>query len=514
MAAAVFLLVVSHYNYLLFHSLAELFAVIVAALACVVAWHSYPFSRNAFLMYLGCGYFWIGVLDGVHTLVYKGMGVFPITAANPATQFWIATRFCEALLLFTAPLFVGRPVSRNVYFALFGAGSAVLYTLIMSGHFPDAFIEGEGLTPFKIGSEYVVIAILAAALFHLTTKRQVMERRVFLLLVASIILTMVAELVFTLCVGVYDGANLAGHIIKLFSFWLVFVAIVRDSLRKPYLALEQRVEQRTDELRRINSSLEAEVTERLKAEQALRAAKEEAEFASHAKTEFLAHMSHEVRTPLTSIIGYAEMLENRIPDIPEDERLTRYSRNIAAAGNHLLAIVTDILDVSRIEAGKIGFCETRLNLNEIGAASLRLMQERAREARIKLSMDIPADLPGIMGDATRIKQILINLISNGIKFTPEGGRVDTTARVDGSGGMTVTVSDTGIGMDAEDIPRALEPFEQLFGTTESEHHGTGLGLHISRALMELHDGTLSISSQPGKGTEVTIRFPPERVIGV
>jgi PAS domain S-box-containing protein len=236
---SIFLVLVSFKNYLLFHTIAELFAIVIAILLYVVAWQTYSFSRNSFLMYLGCGYFWIALLDCAHTLVYKGMVIFPISIANPATQFWIASRYSEALLLVTAPLLMNRAIARDLTFWGFGAVAVFLYALIMTGNFPDAFIEDQGLTPFKVASEYVIVAILGGALAFLFGRRASMEPRVFTLLMISIILTMMAELAFTFYVSVYGLSNLVGHIFKLISFWLIFIAVVRKSLTEPYRMLRE-----------------------------------------------------------------------------------------------------------------------------------------------------------------------------------------------------------------------------------------------------------------------------------
>ncbi|MBL6945129.1 MAG: PAS domain-containing protein [Rhodospirillales bacterium] len=248
-ALSVLLCFVSFQNYLLFHITAELFAVMVAILLCVVAWQTFPFSKNSFLMYLGCGYFWVAVLDSAHMLVYKGMSVFPIIVANPATQFWIASRFSEALLLLTAPFFLDRAVVRVRTFCVFGIIATVIGGLIASGNFPDAFIEGQGLTPFKVTSEYVIIAILVVAVAVLVRRRELMEPRTFALLIVSILLTMVAELAFTFYVSVYGLSNMVGHIFKFISFCLIFQAVIRQSLHDPYVEQEQRVVERTRELR-------------------------------------------------------------------------------------------------------------------------------------------------------------------------------------------------------------------------------------------------------------------------
>ena len=224
-------------NFLLFHTLAELFSIAVGVLAAVVAWHTYPFSRNHLLMFLGAGYFWIGMLDLIHTLSFKGMGIYPFDEANPATQFWIAARYFEALLLLAAPSLLHRPVDRRGLFLGFAALSMALYWLILGGHFPDAYLEGAGLTPFKVWSEYLIIALLFAALARMWHHREHLGTTQLRLISAAILFTVIAEVTFTTYIGVYDQAVTLGHLAKLFSFWLLFVAIVRLTLTEPFRAM-------------------------------------------------------------------------------------------------------------------------------------------------------------------------------------------------------------------------------------------------------------------------------------
>ena len=247
---AIFLVIVSFQNYLLFHTLAELFAIIVAFMAAVVVWQTYPLSHNHFLMYLGCGYIWVALLDMAHTLVYKGMSIIPIMVANPATQLWIGARYVEALMLLTAPLFLSRSINRSIATSLFGVVAVILFTLIMSGNFPDAFVEGEGLTTFKVVSEYVIIGLLIGALAHLWQQRLLLHRRFLVIITGSIILTICAELAFTFYVSVYGLSNLVGHIFKLFSFWLIYEAIVSNSLKRPVRVMSNDLRKEIEEHRR------------------------------------------------------------------------------------------------------------------------------------------------------------------------------------------------------------------------------------------------------------------------
>lgn len=236
---SVLLIFASQVSFLLFHTLAEFFAIVVAILASVVAWQMYSFTRNHFLMYLGCGYFWIASLDMMHALTYKGLSILPVTGPDITVQLWVGTRYLEALLLLTAPWFLAHSLKRNFTLLLFGVISIILVTLIMSGGFPVTFIEGKGLTKFKIYSEYTIITIIALAIFYLSQQRRLTDQRIFILMIVSMVLTMMAELAFTFYVSLYGLSNLAGHTFKLFSFWFIFVAVVRTTLRDPFSAMSK-----------------------------------------------------------------------------------------------------------------------------------------------------------------------------------------------------------------------------------------------------------------------------------
>jgi len=234
---ALLLVSISQTNFLLFHVLAELFAVIVAIIMSVVVWQMYPFTRNTFLMYLGSGYIWIAVLDTIHMLTYKGMNIFPVADGNTAIQFWIATRYLEAFLLITSPWFLTNKLNYKSIFAAFGLAAASIYYSIISGYFPLAFVEGYGLTDFKVISEYIIIAMLAFAIVLLWKKRSHVSLNIIKLVIASVVLTMCAEMAFTLYIDLYGISNIVGHLFKFISFWLIFIAMVRTTLHEPFSAM-------------------------------------------------------------------------------------------------------------------------------------------------------------------------------------------------------------------------------------------------------------------------------------
>lgn len=231
------LVIVSRYNFLLFHTLAELFAVMVAIVLAMVAWYTYGFSRNHFLMYLGTGYLWIGVLDLMHTLSYSGMGVLALESGNTSIQFWIVTRYLEAILLLTAPLFFSYRLPKRSLQLVFGGVSVVVIYLVLQEHLPVMFVDGVGLTPAKIVSEYLIVGLLLGAIAVLTHYSLFLDRHIYRLMIASIICTIAAELVFTLYMDLVSLPILVGHILKFLSYWLIFMAVVRTSLSEPYQVL-------------------------------------------------------------------------------------------------------------------------------------------------------------------------------------------------------------------------------------------------------------------------------------
>jgi len=253
------------------------------------------------------------------------------------------------------------------------------------------------------------------------------------------------------------------------------------------------------------------ITDEVNAKKTTIAALAAAEAANHAKSELLSNMSHELRTPLNAILGFSELIRDGL-DPAANARFAGYAGYIHSAGKHLLDVINNILDAATIESGRLELHEATVDLTDLVAEVEQMLSTQARSAGVELDQAIETDLPDVRGDAVRLKQILLNLCGNAIKFTPSGGLVRIDARTRDDGCLEIAVSDTGIGMRASDIPKALEPFGQIEQTLSRRFDGSGLGLPIAKALAEMHGGTLRIESTIGQGTTITVSLPESRLL--
>ncbi|MBK8157436.1 MAG: PAS domain S-box protein [Rhodospirillaceae bacterium] len=253
-----------------------------------------------------------------------------------------------------------------------------------------------------------------------------------------------------------------------------------------------------------------DISERAEAEIALREAKRHAELANRAKSEFLANMSHELRTPLNAVIGFAEVMERETFGTLGSQRYRSYCADIRDAGIHLLSVINDVLDVSKIEAGRLLAHLEDVDVNQTIQSCIQMVRDRAANAGLFLVLDVADKLPTLRADERLLKQMLLNLLSNAIKFTPHGG-ITVRAQMDVDGALSISVGDTGIGMAEADIPKAMQPFGQIDSAITRKFGGTGLGLHLVRSMAELQSATLTLESAPGIGTTAWLTFPRQNV---
>jgi len=257
-----------------------------------------------------------------------------------------------------------------------------------------------------------------------------------------------------------------------------------------------------------------DITLRKQMELSLRVAKDQADAANHAKSAFLANMSHELRTPLNAIIGFSEIMMNGTFGVIHIPKYVEYMGDVHSSACHLLEIINEVLDMSKIEAGRVELDEHHVHIGETILSVERMMASRAFSGNIVIKSIVEHNLPDIQGDQRLIRQVLINLVSNSVKFCKAGGNITISGSLRRDGDLEIKVIDTGVGIPKDKIPMALEPFGQIHETAHAvgEVTGTGLGLPLAKAMVELHGGELHLDSDVGKGTTVTITFPSHRVL--
>lgn len=498
---------ISH-SYLLFHGFTEMFSIIIAFGIFMVAWNSRRYHEDNYFIFIGIAYAFVGGLDLLHTLGYKGMGVFPGYGTDLSTQLWLLARGVESISLFLAVLVRGRKL--NPLYVLWGYASVTFLLLVSVFYldiFPRCFVPGAGLTTFKRYGEYFISLVLIAAVGMLWKQRRWFHRRVFRLLAASMILTVGSELAFTLYIDVYGLFNMLGHLLKLISFYMIYKAVIETGLSQPFDILFRKLKQN---------------------EKALVKAKEAAENASHAKSAFLANMSHELRTPLNGILEYVRGLKR-------GSSAGQYRREdleaIERSGNHLLGLIDDVLDMARIESGKIELHNTDFHLPSLLMGVCGIIRIRARHKKLDFHYR-PFDFTGnravsgdprererggrgggaewpipvvVNRDARRLRQILINLLGNAVKFTDKGSVVFKVGLLTGPNGKVIRfqVEDTGIGIEPGQLETIFDSFHRVVDHRDREE-GAGLGLAISRKLVRLMGSDLVVESTPGRGS--TFRF--------
>ncbi|MFW6080766.1 MAG: MASE3 domain-containing protein [Desulfosalsimonas sp.] len=478
------------HSYLLFHSLAEVFSIVVSFSIFLFALNTIGFTSDRYLIVLGIAYFFIGGFDLAHMLAYKGMGVLGIEGSNHATQTWIAARYMESISLLAVPFLFNRTVNHRLVFCIYLAISAVLFAMIFGfGVFPDAYVEGTGLTPFKVFSEYIICGILIAAAVALHRRRSAVDAVMYRLLLASIGFTVASELAFTNYVSVYGPANMLGHLLKIFSSYLVYRAVVVHGLRTPYRSMFRELAASKNELENYSQSLESCVAER---------------------TRELEQSNRELRY-LSSQLVTAEQKERR-----------RIARDLHdSIGQSLSAIKLALENTSSSLSG-------RLDKKDI--ASLEKVVSMAREAiqevrRIIMNLRPPALDEGIKSTInamcrdfntyypdlliekkieiqedqlpeeveTAIFRLFQESLNNIGKHS--GAGCVKVLLLSQNGGIRFEVEDDGHGFDQEAIASAK--------------YRAGFGLAGMRERAELSGGQFHIRSRHGAGTSIIVIWPEE-----
>lgn len=516
------LFLTSTYNYLLFHSLSEIASILVMYSVFIVAWNTRRFLDNNYLLFIGIAYLFVGSIDLIHTLGYHGMGVFPGYDANLPTQLWIIARYLQATSLVIAPLMIGRTLHTRRWLAIYTAVVTILLLSVFYWDiFPANYIQGQGQTPFKIISEYIIALILVAAMALLLRKQAGFDAQVLRLLVYSLALTIASEMSFTLYIGVYDLANMVGHLLKIIAAYFVYSALVVTGLDQPYNllfrnlkqseealrlsrdTLEDRVQERTEQLRRINLELSRQVNERIRAEEEVRRLNEELEqrivertaqlqAANKELEAFSYSVSHDLRAPLRAMEGFSNIIQRKYSEeMPEEA--AHYLDLIRANTQEMSILIENLLILSRTVRQELH----KQTLDPLPLARLALREmcgpEKGREIEV-----IFGELPPMEGDPALLKQVFINLISNAVKFSSKCSqpRIEVSSYKE-NGRVVYYVRDNGAGFDMAQADRLFTVFQRLHSSEEFE--GTGIGLAIVNRIIHRHGGQVWAEGEPDRG---------------
>ncbi len=543
-----FLLIViyltSLYSYLLFHSVIELFTIIVAAGIFVIAWNARSYINNNYLLFIAIASIFVALLDFFHTLTYEGMGVFANRSANPATQLWIAARYVQSISWLIAPVFLNRKLKLNLQFAVYAIVTLLLLASIFYWqNFPVAYADGVGLTAFKKISEYGISFLFLGAIGFLLWKRQEFDPNVLRLLVISLTLTIGSEIAFAYYVSVYGEANLIGHFLRLAAFYFLYKAIIETGLTRPYTILvrdlklsEQRLREygliqqtRNEELTRSEAKLRGEavtmrsrneeltrsearlrddtVIMQIRNEELMRLEKQLREDAIALQTrneelDAYAHtVAHDLKNPLSILIATADIITD-VRDLTRKE-LKEFLQQIKSIAFEMNNIVDSLLLLSEVR--KVDAPIEPIDMAKVVTAVRNRLSYMVKEyhGHIILSEDWPI----AVGYEPWIKEVWANYLSNALKYGGPSPIVELGASTQTDGTIRFWTRDHGPGIPTEEQTRLFMPFTQLGKMRKRGGHG--LGLSIVYHIVEKLGGTVGVESEVGKGSLFYFTLPAD-----
>ncbi len=493
------LYVTSLQSYLLFHSLIELFTIIVAGGIFVIAWNARGFINNNYLLFIGIASVFVAFLDLLHTLAYQGMGVFPDKTANLATQLWVAGRYLQSLSWLAAPFFLGRRLRLPVQFAAYILVTGFVLLTVFYWHvFPVAYVAGIGLTAFKKISEYVISLLFLGSIGLLLWKRQEFDPGVARLLTVSLALTIGSEIAFTEYVSVYGGANLIGHLLRLFAFYLLYKAIIETGLVKPYAILLRDLKRSQVQLQNYAAALQTQNEDLKRSEKQMR----EDALALKARNEELdayAHtVAHNLKNPLAVIIATSDVL-NEIANLTRRE-MKEFLQQIKTTAFEMNSIIDNLLLLSEVR--KVDSPLEPVDMAQVVENVGNRLKYLVKEHRGRLIR--PEVWPTAMGYGPWIEEVWANYISNALKYGGPSPCVELGATPQQDGMIRFWTSDHGPGLPPDAQSCLFTPFNQIRKVHKAGH---GLGLSIVLRIVEKLGGQVGVESEVGKGSLFYFTLP-------
>ncbi len=481
------LYLMSYYSYLLFHSIAELFSITIAFSIFIIGWNSRKYMNNSYFLYLGIVYLFVGLIDLIHTLAYSGMGVFLEFDANLPTQLWIAARYLEALSLLAAVILINKKFGYRFLFLLY----SIIFTLIIVAIFfwrifPTCYIEGEGLTLFKIYSEYLINVILFISILVMIQKRTRFEKRIFVYLIISIIFTILAEMAFTFYVSVFGFSNFVGHIFKIISFYLVYKAIIETGLKKPYNLTFRDLKLREVELLKYHTQLENLVEERTisltNSEVKYREAYHRAEF-------YKDLFAHDINNILHSLLSGFQICETTLDNPSEVKDSINIMKSQVMRGSNL---VSNIFNLSKLEESEIP--RRKRNIYKVLKKSIAIVKNIDRDRSINIQSDFDDKELFILG-SDLLEDMFDNILNNAIKHnknpTVEIKIIISKQERNRVNYLKLEFLDNGKGVS--DTRK-----EKIFNRGNIEMNGIqgmGLGLALVKKIIESYDGEIWVEDR-------------------
>lgn len=499
LAVLIGLFLMHQYSYLLFHTTVELITIGIAWAVFMVTWNSHDISKDNRITFIGIAYLFISIVDLFHTIVYSGMNILHGYNSDLPTQLWISARYINSISFLVLAIISHRKYYFSLIFLAYSLIIALVFSCIFIWNiFPVCYIEGIGLTTFKKVSEYIICLILLSSIILLKRGNK-FDKNVLNILTASIILLIVSEFAFSFYLTVRDQSNLIGHLLKLFSSYLLYKALIETGMRKPFLLLFRNLKESESNLIDLNKRLETELDRRQAAEIKLRSIVGELEHSNKELEQFAYVASHDLQEPLRMISNFTQLLGKKYKD-KLDDNANEYIEFIVDGSKRMQKLISGLLSYARISSHNAPFVPT--DLNNIIQDVLRDLQLVIAESGTDVTC---AKLPTINADPVQIKQIFQNLISNAIKFKNHiKPQVQINAELN-AGKWIFSVKDNGIGISPEYFERIFVIFQRLH--ERKSYPGTGLGLAICKKIVERHGGIIWVESETGKGTTFYFSIP-------